>query len=60
MIAPRHAAVVPAQRRARLGEAVQGAFPLMFVLFFLSSINLPRELIEVGIVDEVPNPLGYG
>ena len=29
-------------------EAVQGLFPLLFVvLFFLSSMNLPRNLIEV-------------
>ena len=27
------------------GEAVQGAFPLLFVLLFLSSGALPRDLI---------------
>ena len=28
------------------GEAVQGAFPLLFVFLFLSSSSLPRDLIE--------------
>jgi ABC-2 type transport system permease protein len=32
--------------RAGSGEAVQGFFPLLFVMLFLSSINLPRPLIE--------------
>jgi ABC-2 type transport system permease protein len=32
--------------RAGSGQAVQGLFPLFFVLFFLSSILLPRDLIE--------------
>ena len=32
--------------RAGTGEAVQGFFPLLFVLLFLSSVNLPRNLIE--------------
>ena len=27
-------------------QAVQGMFPLLFVLFFLSTMNLPREFIE--------------
>jgi ABC-2 type transport system permease protein len=27
-------------------EAVQGIFPLFFVLMFLSSMNLPRDLID--------------
>jgi ABC-2 type transport system permease protein len=33
---------------ARTGsaEAVQGMFPLLFVFFFLSSMNLPRDLIQ--------------
>ena len=31
----------------RLGEAVQGMFPLLFVSLFLSSMNLPRNLIEI-------------
>ena len=29
--------------RSGSGEAVQGFFPLLFVLLFLSSINLPRQ-----------------
>ena len=32
--------------RTGSGEAVQGLFPLMFVLLFLSSASLPRDLIE--------------
>ena len=28
------------------GESVQGVFPLLFVLLFLSSGALPRDLIE--------------
>ena len=32
--------------RTGSAEAVQGLFPLMFVVFFLSSINLPRNLIQ--------------
>jgi ABC-2 type transport system permease protein len=32
--------------RSGSGEAVQGLFPLMFVLLFLSSAALPRDLIE--------------
>ena len=32
--------------RTGSGEAVQGMFPLMFVLLFFSSMALPRELIE--------------
>jgi ABC-2 type transport system permease protein len=33
--------------RTGSGEAVQGLFPLLFVCLFLSSMNLPRELIEI-------------
>jgi ABC-2 type transport system permease protein len=32
--------------RTGSGEAVQGMFPLMFVLLFFSSMALPRDLIE--------------
>ena len=32
--------------RTGSGEAVQGVFPLFFVLLFLSSMSLPRPLIE--------------
>jgi ABC-2 type transport system permease protein len=47
--------------RTGSGEAVQGVFPLMFVLFFLSSINLPRDLIEVDWFRTIAtwNPISY-
>jgi ABC-2 type transport system permease protein len=47
--------------RTGSGEAVQGMFPLMFVLFFLSSINLPRELIGVEWFRTIAtwNPISY-
>jgi ABC-2 type transport system permease protein len=43
------------------GEAVQGAFPLMFVLLFFSSIALPRDLIETDWFRTVAsaNPVSY-
>jgi ABC-2 type transport system permease protein len=47
--------------RTGSGEAVQGLFPLLFVLLFLSSMNLPRNLIEIDwfrIVATV-NPVSY-
>ena len=36
-------------------------FPLLFVLFFLSSMNLPRNLIEVDWFRTVAtwNPISY-
>ena len=42
-------------------EAVQGAFPLMFVLLFLSSMALPRDLIENDWFQTVAtwNPVSY-
>jgi ABC-2 type transport system permease protein len=47
--------------RTGSAEAVQGLFPLMFVLFFLSSINLPRNLIETGWFRAIAtyNPVSY-
>jgi ABC-2 type transport system permease protein len=47
--------------RTGSGEAVQGAFPLMFVLLFLSSMALPRELIEIDWFQTVAtiNPVSY-
>jgi ABC-2 type transport system permease protein len=42
-------------------EAVESAFPLFFVVIFLSSINLPRDLIEADwfrIVATI-NPISY-
>lgn len=48
---------------ARTGsaQAVQGLFPLLFVTFFLSSINLPRELIEIDWFRTLAtvNPVSY-
>ncbi len=48
---------------ARTGsaQAVQGAFPLLFVFFFLSSMYLPRPLIDVGWFRTVAtwNPISY-
>jgi ABC-2 type transport system permease protein len=48
---------------ARTGsaEAVQGAFPLMFGLLFLSSMSMPRELIAVDWFRTVAtwNPASY-
>jgi ABC-2 type transport system permease protein len=43
------------------GEAVQGLFPLFFVFLFLSSSNLPRELLRTGWFHTVAtwNPISY-
>jgi ABC-2 type transport system permease protein len=42
-------------------EAVQGAFPLLFVFLFLSSIALPRDLIANDWFETVAtiNPVSY-
>jgi len=42
-------------------EAVQGLFPLMFVVFFLSSLNLPRNLIDTDWFRVIAtyNPVSY-
>jgi ABC-2 type transport system permease protein len=47
--------------RAGNAEAVQGFFPLFFVLFFLSSMNLPRDLIEQDWFRTIAtyNPISY-
>ena len=47
--------------RTGSAEAVQGLFPLMFVVFFLSSINLPRNLIQTTWFRDVAtyNPVSY-
>jgi ABC-2 type transport system permease protein len=47
--------------RTGSGEAVQGIFPLFFVLLFLSSANLPRDLIQTGWFETVAsiNPISY-
>jgi ABC-2 type transport system permease protein len=43
------------------GEAVQGAFPLLFVLLFLSSASLPRDLIANHWFEVITtiNPVSY-
>jgi ABC-2 type transport system permease protein len=47
--------------RTGSGEAVQGVFPLLFVLVFLSSSSLPRDLIEQDWFRSVAtiNPVSY-
>jgi ABC-2 type transport system permease protein len=47
--------------RFESAEAVQGFFPLMFVLVFLSSASMPRDLIEVDWFRTVAtyNPVSY-
>ena len=47
--------------RTGSGEVVQGLFPLSFVFLFLSSMNLPRHLIEIDWFRTVAtwNPVSY-
>jgi ABC-2 type transport system permease protein len=47
--------------RAGNGEAVQGVFPLFFAALFLSSMSLPRNLIETDWYRTVAtwNPVSY-
>jgi ABC-2 type transport system permease protein len=47
--------------RTGSGEAVQGFFPLFFVTLFLSSMNLPRNLIEIDWfrIAATINPVSY-
>jgi ABC-2 type transport system permease protein len=47
--------------RTGSGEAVQGLFPLMFILLFLSSAVLPRDLIAQNWFQTVAtiNPVSY-
>ncbi|TMK79511.1 MAG: hypothetical protein E6G45_03255 [Actinobacteria bacterium] len=47
--------------RTGSGEAVQGLFPLLFVGLFLSSMNLPRNLIEIDWFRfaATVNPISY-
>ena len=47
--------------RTGSGEAVESSFPLFFVAIFLSSINLPRDLIEADWFRTVAtlNPISY-
>jgi ABC-2 type transport system permease protein len=47
--------------RTGSGEAIQGFFPFFFVFLFLSSMNIPRNLIEIDwfrVVATV-NPVSY-
>ncbi|HYN92155.1 MAG TPA: ABC transporter permease [Thermoleophilaceae bacterium] len=47
--------------RSGSGEAVQGVFPLFFAALFLSSMAIPRDLIEVHWFQTVAdwNPVSY-
>jgi ABC-2 type transport system permease protein len=47
--------------RTGSGEAVQSAFPLFFVFLFISSMNIPRNLIGVTWFRDVAtaNPVSY-
>ena len=47
--------------RSGSGEAVQGLFPLMFVLLFLSSASIPRDLIQQDWFQTAAtiNPVSY-
>jgi ABC-2 type transport system permease protein len=47
--------------RTGSGEAVQGMFPLFFVFIFLSSGNLPRNLLNTGWFHTIANwnPISY-
>jgi ABC-2 type transport system permease protein len=47
--------------RTGSGEAVQSLFPVFFVFLFLSSMNLPRNLIQTDWFREVAtyNPISY-
>jgi ABC-2 type transport system permease protein len=47
--------------RTGSGESIQGVFPLLFALLFISSMNMPRDLIEVDWFRFVAgiNPVSY-
>ena len=47
--------------RTGSSEAIQGFFPLFFVLLFISSMNMPRNLIETTWFRDVAtaNPVSY-
>ena len=47
--------------RTGSGEAVESSFPLFFVVIFLSSINMPRDLVEADWFRTVAtvNPVSY-
>jgi ABC-2 type transport system permease protein len=47
--------------RTGSGEAVQGLFPVFFVFLFISSMNIPRNLMSVAWFRDVAtaNPVSY-
>jgi ABC-2 type transport system permease protein len=47
--------------RTGSGEAVQGMFPVLFVFLFISSMNMPRHLIEIDWfrIAATVNPISY-
>ena len=47
--------------RTGSGEAVQSQFPILFFLLFISSMNMPRNLIEVDWFRDAAtlNPVSY-
>jgi ABC-2 type transport system permease protein len=47
--------------RTGSGEAMQGLFPLMFVFLFISSMNAPRDLMQVEWFQTLAtlNPVSY-
>jgi ABC-2 type transport system permease protein len=47
--------------RTGSGEAVQGLFPAFFVFLFISSMNIPRNLIEIDWfrIAATVNPISY-
>jgi ABC-2 type transport system permease protein len=47
--------------RTGSGEAVQGLFPVFFVFLFISSMNIPRNLIEIDWFRDAAtaNPVSY-
>jgi ABC-2 type transport system permease protein len=47
--------------RTGSGEAIQGLFPALFVFLIISSMNLPRNLIEIGWFRALAtaNPVSY-
>jgi len=47
--------------RTGSGEAVQGLFPVFFVFLFISSMNIPRNLMEITWFRDVAtaNPVSY-
>jgi ABC-2 type transport system permease protein len=47
--------------RTGSGEAVQGLFPALFVFLFISSMNMPRNLIEIHWfqIAATVNPISY-